>query len=63
MTSQGARFTLSDDAHSPTDVGENYDLLKGYLARFGVTKVYAPRVGGGVEVLEGVLDHPFWSGL
>lgn len=46
MVSQGCKFTLSDDAHGPNDVGMHYEKLLEYVKSCGIHEVYCPGVNG-----------------
>ncbi|KAJ1678976.1 hypothetical protein EV182_002978 [Spiromyces aspiralis] len=62
---QGAKFTISDDSHSPDQVGLHYVELYSYLKELGITELYylARDDSRGVVVksMPNALDHPFWA--
>ncbi|CAG8507963.1 10463_t:CDS:2 [Ambispora leptoticha] len=69
---KGGKFTISDDSHGPTSVGQNYEKLYKYLKEFQIDTIfyldheYDPNSKDGKKLvvkksLENILSHPFWQ--
>ncbi|CAG8492610.1 13439_t:CDS:2 [Ambispora gerdemannii] len=66
---KGGKFTISDDSHGPTSVGQNYDKLYKYLKEFQIDTIYYldheyDKDGKKLVVkksLKNILSHPFWQ--
>ncbi|KAM6501045.1 polymerase/histidinol phosphatase-like protein [Amanita muscaria] len=68
---EGGHLTISDDSHSPHDVGVNYDRVRHYLESVGIKELWylkesTTRNAGGRMVIPEKLPgdwwtHPFWT--
>ena len=61
----GARFCLSDDAHSLAQVGLNYDKTLAYVKSLGLERLYFldledSKVIIKSETINSLEKHPFW---
>ncbi|KAJ3223901.1 histidinolphosphatase [Clydaea vesicula] len=66
MIEKDIKFTLSDDAHGPDDVGMHYDKLYQYLNLMNINRVYSIEVNVNTglksyQPYHNILENQFWK--